>query len=104
MVLFIESLYKTHAKSGPPHTHTPGHTLTPSHISTAAAFGSAFFGPGTGPIHIDTSQCAGTESNLLNCTFEQHTGDCNHLEDASVRCASVATGKLLVSQCLTLCS
>jgi hypothetical protein len=47
----------------------------------------AFFGSGSGPIHLDDVVCDGTESSLLECArsnIGQH--DCDHSEDAGVRC------------------
>ena len=47
----------------------------------------AFFGSGSGPIHLDDVVCDGTEPSLLECarsSIGQH--DCDHSEDAEVRC------------------
>ena len=53
--------------------------------SGALAFSNAYFGQGTGPIHIDNVHCSGKEDRLLNCSYtEQH--NCNHNADAGVRC------------------
>ena len=30
--------------------------------------------------------CDGTESRLIDCTYDSHTADCSHLEDAGVQC------------------
>ena len=55
----------------------------------ALALRSATFGQGTGPIFLDDLFCSGTESRLVDCG---HNGignhNCDHLEDASVRCQS----------------
>ena len=54
-------------------------------IGTALSF--ARFGQGTGPIWLDDVSCTGSESELLDCS---HDGigveNCDHSEDASVRC------------------
>ena len=46
-----------------------------------------FGGDTTQPIHLDTVQCTGTETNLLNCS---HDGigvhDCGHPEDIGIIC------------------
>ena len=49
--------------------------------------GSEFFGSGFDPIWFDNSICSGTESSLLECISNpigQH--NCDHSEDAGVRC------------------
>jgi len=57
-------------------------------VSTGAvAFGSAHFGAGAGPIHLDNVDCSGSENHLINCSHANvnrcYTG---HSEDAGVRC------------------
>jgi len=52
----------------------------------AIAYSNAFFGQGSGPILMDNVVCNGSETTLESCPFEKHTGDCNHAEDAGVRC------------------
>lgn len=59
----------------------------------AQAFSFAFFGQGTGPIHIDNVQCVGTEATLLECTHLT-VDNCVHAEDAGVRCQGCANGDL----------
>ena len=46
-----------------------------------------YFGPGTGPVHLQGVMCNGEESNLLNCS-QSGIGDqdCTHAEDAGVVC------------------
>ena len=47
----------------------------------------AYFGRGSGDILLDNVVCRGTESSLLECTTNiigQH--NCDHSEDAGVRC------------------
>ena len=64
---------------------------------TGIALSFARFGEGTGPIWLDDVSCTGSESELLECP---HNGignhNCDHSEDASVRC-SVA-GKFIITQ------
>ena len=53
----------------------------------ALSYNSAFFGAGTHlPILIDNLQCLGNESKITDCTFETHTVDCFHSEDAGIKC------------------
>ena len=56
------------------------------------AFSYGFFGQGSGPIHRRNLQCSGTELRLVDCTFSG--GNCEHYEDAGVRCL-LPTGKLV---------
>ncbi|XP_060566618.1 deleted in malignant brain tumors 1 protein-like [Ruditapes philippinarum] len=53
-------------------------------------FGSAHFGEGTIPIHLDDVQCTGTEISLTQC---QHRGfgthNCGHGEDVGISCTPV---------------
>ena len=54
--------------------------------AAAVAYTNARYGQGTGPILMDDVACTGLEAGLINCTFDNHTGDCRHSEDAAVRC------------------
>ena len=54
----------------------------------AIAYSGAFFGAGTGPIHLDDVRCTGSEAALINCTYDPSTVDCSHREDAGVQCRS----------------
>ena len=53
------------------------------------AYQNSRYGRGTGPILLDNVNCLGSESSLLSCG---HSGvgihNCNHREDASVRCGN----------------
>ena len=55
-------------------------------LSDATALSNAFYGQGSGPIHIDDVACTGTETNILLCTYDSVTSDCGHSEDAGVQC------------------
>ena len=50
------------------------------------SIGSAYFGPGTGPINMDDVICTGAESMLTSCSYNP-IHNCGHHEDASVICA-----------------
>ena len=51
----------------------------------AVAFSFAFFGQGSGPIHLDDVACRGSERRLVDCTYTR-IDNCLHFEDAGVRC------------------
>ena len=62
----------------------------------ATAYGTAYFGAGTGPIFLDSVGCTGSESDLLACYSNPISNhDCSHYEDAGVHCEGQATGDLL---------
>uniref|UniRef100_A0A6Q2WRC6 Lysyl oxidase homolog n=1 Tax=Esox lucius TaxID=8010 RepID=A0A6Q2WRC6_ESOLU len=55
--------------------------------SAKDAFTGARMGQGIGPIHMNEVQCLGTEKSIWNCGFKNITSeDCQHIEDAAVRC------------------
>lgn len=41
---------------------------------------------GSGPIYLDNVACSGSELTLVQCSYDTHTADCVHREDAGVRC------------------
>ena len=49
------------------------------------ALKQAYFGQGSGPIHIDDVLCDGNETLLLDCDYEPDH-NCAHFEDAGVVC------------------
>lgn len=53
-------------------------------------YAGAVFGQGTLnlPIVLDDVGCSGFELRLVDCYYDNNTGDCSHSEDASVRCHS----------------
>ncbi|XP_061882234.1 neurotrypsin [Entelurus aequoreus] len=48
----------------------------------------AYFGEGTGPIHVDNVKCGGDERTIADCIKQQApaTHNCRHSEDAGVIC------------------
>ena len=61
----------------------------------ATALSNAFYGRGSGPIHLDDVACTGTETNILQCRYDPITSDCGHSEDAGVQC--VITSKFMLT-------
>ena len=61
------------------------HSLSPG----AAAFTSAYYGQGFGPIQLDNVACVGNENRLLDCTHT--TSSCEHYQDAGVKCTGKST-------------
>ena len=57
----------------------------------AVALKRAFFGNSPSrPIHLDNVGCNGSEPSLLNCTAnEVGINNCDHSEDAGVRCNGI---------------
>ena len=55
----------------------------------AVSYSNAYFGEGTGTIELDDVSCYGDENTLLDCTHSTiGTSDCEHYEDAGVKCQS----------------
>lgn len=47
----------------------------------------AYFGEGTGPIHVDNVKCSGEERSLADCIKQAPgTHNCRHSEDAGIIC------------------
>ena len=58
---------------------------TLSLFAGAVPLRSAHFGPGTGPIHIGSASCDGSEQRIVDCQL-QYENKCVHSEDAGVNC------------------
>ena len=70
--------------------------IFPKNIGAIARI-NAYYGRGTGPILLDDVGCRGTESRLIDCTYDPNTIDCTHSDDAGVRCQTLS-GKLTKSR------
>ena len=56
-------------------------------VGARRAYGSAYFGPGEGPIWLDNLQCNDSESRLEDCPNKGwQVNDCTHNNDAGVEC------------------
>ncbi|XP_037652666.1 lysyl oxidase homolog 3B isoform X2 [Sebastes umbrosus] len=55
--------------------------------SAKEAITGARMGQGIGPIYMNEVKCVGVEKSIWNCPFKNITSeDCQHMEDAAVRC------------------
>ncbi|MGH0133870.1 UNVERIFIED_CONTAM: hypothetical protein FKN15_014433 [Acipenser sinensis] len=55
--------------------------------SAKEALTGARMGQGMGPVHMNEVQCSGQEKSIWNCPYKNVTSeDCQHDEDASVKC------------------
>lgn len=65
--------------------------FAPTYVGAVPVKG-AFFGQGSGNILLDNLSCTGSEQTLFNCTHRNNmpltlfSNDCNHTEDAGVKC------------------
>ena len=54
---------------------------------------------------LDDVACTGTQTNILQCTFDANTADCGHSEDAGVQCQVQSNAYFCMDvQMLCLCS
>ncbi|KAL4219778.1 hypothetical protein ACF0H5_020191 [Mactra antiquata] len=54
-------------------------------LTVRQVYGGAYFGEGTGPIHIDEMTCSGNEPDINHCSYI-YNSSCTHKEDVSVVC------------------
>lgn len=58
-------------------------------FTDAIAFTEAYFGKGEGYIWMDEVTCTGNELSVLDCQFNDWGDeDCDHSEDAGVKCGN----------------
>lgn len=55
-------------------------------LSVAIARYNAYYGQGSGAIHLDNIRCIGNEASILDCPASRDTGTDGHFEDAGVTC------------------
>ena len=57
----------------------------------------AYFGEGSGPIHLSVAQCSNKDTRLTDCNINK-TGisGCKHSEDAGVICMGTVRDELLI--------
>ena len=60
------------------------------HLSfiAAIAYSRAYYGQASGSIHLDNLACTGSEGRLIDCSYDSHTADCTHSEDAGLSCST----------------
>ena len=57
------------------------------YISATTAWGSARFGPGSGPILLNDLSCIGNENSITECGYRSvGAHNCSHSEDVGVVC------------------
>ena len=52
----------------------------------ATAHSSAYFGEGSGAVHLDSVQCSGSEYNLTECATGNSEDGSDHSQDVGVKC------------------
>ena len=58
-------------------------------LTVAVAVPNARFTPNHAiPILMDNVRCTGSETQLVNCSYDSNTSEDYHFEDAGVRCFS----------------
>ena len=60
----------------------------------------AYFGSGSGPIHLDYVVCSGTEYNLTDCQTGNETRQSSHSEDVGVKCQTSNYNYRCVDVCM----
>ena len=66
---------------------TPSYHTVRKYIGAVTTRNFAYYGEGTGPIHLSAIDCRGQEFNLGNCPHTTGNNDgCTHAEDAGVLC------------------
>ena len=68
--------------------------------SQAIIHSEAAFGPGSGPIWIDSIKCRGTESHLKDCSSTEWRPSyrCRHSEDVSIECIPLMASNRINSE------
>ena len=69
------------------------------YVLGATGLTGAYFGSGSGPIHLDSVVCSGTEYNLTDCQVGKGTRQSSHSEGVGVKCQ---TSKDTMHTCMHL--
>ena len=73
-------------------------TMVDLFIADSMPVRGAFFGSGSGQIILDNIVCIGTESSLLECHSNPiGENNCNHSEDAGVKCEGMPESNYLTT-------
>ena len=57
------------------------------------AYSGARYGEGSGPVYLDSVNCLGNESRLIECTYAS-SSTCPHSQDAGVQCRAECKNSL----------
>ena len=68
---------------------------------TFTGYTGAYFGEGSGPIHLYYVVCFGTEFDLVHCEIRDNTRQSNHSEDVGVKCQT-SKGTRLMQELLVI--
>jgi len=60
---------------------------SPFYSADATAYSNAHFGQNADiRITLDDVACTTAQSRLIDCSYDNNTGDCSHSDDAAVQC------------------
>ena len=67
-------------------------------FAAGRAFGGAFYGQGTGLVHMRNVACTGHEARLVDCPYSRDTTFNNHNTDVSILCQQgICTGHISIA-------
>lgn len=62
----------------------------------ARAISNANYSQGSEPISINTVECIGTETNILECNLDMDATGCGHIGAAAVQCVGKLVTPILI--------